>query len=102
MMRRVLIVAAVLVLLGVVVGYVRWFVPTQRAVGIGTGMLAKQLCSCVFVSERSLEDCRADQFESMDPIQVEVLSEPEGIRAFVPLFGERIATWRDGLGCTLQ
>ncbi len=102
MMRRVLIALAAMAVLAAVVGYARWFVPTQRAVGIGTGMLAKQLCSCVFVSGRSLEDCRADQFESMDPIQVEVLSEPEGVRAFVALFGERIATWRDGLGCTLQ
>jgi hypothetical protein len=101
-MRRVLIGLVAALALAAVVGYARWFVPTQYAVGIGSGMLAKQVCSCLFVAERSLADCRADQFQSMDPIQVEVLSAPEGVRAFVPLFGERIATWREGLGCTLQ
>ena len=102
MMRRVLIALAAMAVLAAVVGYARWFVPTQYAVGIGTSMLAKQVCSCLFIGERSLADCRADQFESMDAIQVEVLSEPEGVRAFVPVFGERIAIWREGLGCTLQ
>lgn len=102
MRRRILIALAGLLGLAIIVGYVRWFVPTQQAVEIGAGMLSKQVCSCLFVAGRSVEDCRADQYESMDRIKLEVLQDPPAVRAFVPLLGERIAVWRDGFGCTLQ
>jgi len=101
-MRRVLVVLAVVVAVAAGAGYALWYVPTKRAVAIGTGMLAKQMCSCLFVAGRSRADCRADQFASMDPIEVEVLSAPDGVRAFVPLLGERTATRSAGGGCTLQ
>jgi hypothetical protein len=101
-MRRALIVAAAALSLAGAAGYVFWVVPTRQAVAIGSGMLSKQMCSCLFVAERSQSECRADQFESMDPIQVEILGDPSGVRAFVPWLGERTATWRSGFGCTLQ
>ena len=122
-MRRAIVpLLLVLILAGGLV-YQLWYLPTRFAVDIGSGMLAKQLCSCLFVASRDLEDCRADQFESMDPIRVVVQSgagqggmkggmkdaeaggaeagEP-GVRAFVPGFGERFAGYRPGLGCTLE
>ena len=101
-MRRVLVALVVSLVLAAAAGYVFWVVPTRQAVAIGSGMLAKQMCSCMFVAERSEPECRADQFDSMDPIRVEILTEPSGVRAFVPWLGERSATWRRGLGCTLR
>ncbi len=98
-MRRALVpLLLVLVLAGGLV-YQLWYLPTRFAVDIGSGMLAKQMCSCIFVAGRDVEDCRADQFESMDPIQVEV---EQRVRAFVPGFGERFAVYREGFGCTLE
>lgn len=79
-----------------------WYLPLRGAVGVGAGMLAKQICSCVYVAGREPADCRADQFPSMDPIEVEVLRDAARVRAFVTGFGERIAIHRDGLGCMLE
>ena len=67
---------------------------------IGTGYVAKELCSCIFVGGRSLESCRPDVPESMDRVQAELL--PDGVRAFVPGFAERIARHEPGYGCTLE
>jgi hypothetical protein len=100
MTRKIIAGIAVVLLVAATVGYSQWVVPRRQAVGIGASMLAKQMCSCVFVAERDVEDCRADQLASLDPIQFE-LGE-DHVRAFVPLLGERVATWSEGLGCTLQ
>lgn len=102
MIQRLALVGALMLLLGGGIAYQLWYEPTRLAVGIGAGMLAKQLCSCVFVADRDLEDCRADQLESMDPIQVELDAERARVRAFLPGFGERLAVHRDGLGCSLR
>ena len=91
-----------LAVVALVAGWWGWYRPTRDAVDIGAAMLAKQMCSCVFVAGREAKDCRADQFESMDPIQLEVLREEERVRAWVPLLGERTAVHREGLGCTLE
>jgi hypothetical protein len=82
--------------------WVRFVAPTRFAVGIGAGMLAKQVCSCIYVAKRNVEDCRADQYESMDSIRLEVLDAEERVRAWVPGFGERISIYREGFGCTLE
>ena len=79
-----------------------WYLPTRAAVDIGAGLLAKQICSCVFVAERSVEDCRADQFEMMDAIRVEVRHDAGRVRAWLPALGTRTALYRDGLGCVLE
>jgi len=92
----------VAIVLALAVGFFSWYLPTRQAVSIGAAMLAKQVCSCVYVADREIADCRADQFESMDPIQVEVLRDEERVRAWIPLLGERTAVHREGLGCTLE
>jgi len=100
--RRVLAGAGVLVGAALVWGVWSWYLPTRRAVDIGAGMLAKQVCSCVFVADRSVDDCRADQFESMDPIRLEVRHDEKRVRAWLPALGERTAIHREGLGCVLE
>ena len=40
--------------------------------------------------------------ESLDPIRVDLETEPSAVRAFVPLLGERRAIHRPGFGCTLE
>ena len=65
-------------------------------------MLAKQMCSCVLLAGRSAGDCRADQFASMDAIEVDIDRVAQRVRAGVTGFGERTAIYRDGFGCTLE
>lgn len=101
-LRRVGLALGVPILAALALGYWQWVRPTRYAVNIGAGMLAKQMCSCIFVAHRDLDACRADQMQSMDPIQLEVHDDPPGVRAFVPLLGERRASYREGLGCTLH
>lgn len=100
--RRIALGLGVLLLAALAFGTVRFYLPTREAVAIGAATLAKQMCSCIFVAERSAEACRADQLEALDPVQFEVTREPAGVRAFVPAFGERTARFREGLGCTLE
>ena len=99
-MPRILLVGSVALLLVGGIGYYAWVEPTRYAVEIGSAMLAKQMCSCLHVASRSREDCRADQFPSMDPIQLEL--DGARVRAFVPLLGDRVAVHRPGFGCSLE
>ncbi len=76
-----------------------------RAVGmaqVGTGYVAKQVCSCVYVAGREVDACRADLMPSMDPINAKLLRDREGVRASL-LMGavERTALHHVGSGCTL-
>ena len=77
-----------------------------RAMGmaqVGAGYVAKQICSCVYVAGREVDACRADLMPSMDPIDVQVLRDREGVRASL-LMGavERTALHHAGSGCTLH
>ncbi|MAE94662.1 MAG: hypothetical protein CL910_08385 [Deltaproteobacteria bacterium] len=74
----------------------------QRQVSIGTGFVAKQMCSCMFVGGRSFESCLPDMLPMMDDIEAQVLSVGEGVRAWVPLLAERVARHQAPHGCTLE
>lgn len=100
MIQRIFLVGSVVLLLTGGIGYFGWVEPTRHAVEIGAAMLAKQMCSCLHVAGRSREDCRADQLETMDPIQLEL--EGARVRAFIPLLAERVAVHRPGFGCSLE
>ncbi len=102
-MKRWLIAGAgVAVLIAVIVVWTELVVPTRKAVGIGTSMLAKQMCSCMFVAGRSQADCRADQFSTMDSIDVEIDRDARLVRASVPVLGERSAAYSEDFGCMLR
>ena len=100
--RKIAIGAAIVLAACLVFGFVRWYLPLRQAVDIGAAMLAKQICSCVFVADREVADCRADQFSSMDRIRLEVLRDESRVRAWIPALGERTAIHREGFGCTLE
>jgi hypothetical protein len=100
MIRRVLIGGAlVLIVAGAV-----WLPGLLAQLRLGAGFIAKQMCSCVLVAERSLESCRPDQMPIMDAIVAELLPDGQGVRAFVPpgLLSEAVATFDPSTGCTLR
>ena len=102
MRRRILVALAIGLVLAGALFWTQWLAPTRNAVAIGTSMLAKKMCSCVFVAGRSQDACRADQFASMDAITVEINREAKVVRAFVTALGERSARYAEGFGCMLQ
>ena len=100
-MRRwvVRIAAAVLALL--LAAGVAFGPQTYRDVQVGTGYLAKQMCSCIFVAGRDVDSCRSDMPKSMDDLQATRLEDGEGVRASLFGIAERIARHHPGSGCTL-
>jgi len=97
-MKRVLLLLLA-ALAAAAIFYVPGFV---RQVNIGNGFVAKQMCSCMLVGNRSFESCRPDLLPSMDQIEAELLPDGQGVRAFVPLIGERVARHQAPFGCTLE
>jgi hypothetical protein len=74
---------------------------TYRNVHVGTGYLAKQMCSCIFVAGRDTDACRPDMPKSMDDLQVTPLEDAKGVRASLFGIAERVALHHPGSGCTL-
>jgi hypothetical protein len=73
-----------------------------RDVQVGTGYLAKQMCSCIFVAGRTADSCRPDMPESMDGLHATLLEDGEGVRTSLFGFVERVARHHAGSGCTLD
>jgi hypothetical protein len=95
-MKRFYAIAVFWVLL---VGAALFYEHVRGLSAIGAGYVAKEMCSCIFVGERSAESCRPDIPETMARVQAEVGS--DRVRAFVPGFGERIARHEPPYGCVL-
>jgi hypothetical protein len=88
--------------IALVYGFVTRYLPLRAQVDIGAGSLAKQMCSCLYVAERSVEACRADQSSLLDPIGFELRSDEQLVWAGIPMLGARTALYREGFGCTLE
>jgi hypothetical protein len=74
----------------------------SRLAAIGEGYVAKQGCSCVFLNDRELADCRADMPPTMRDIRAALQRDPPGVRAWLPGLGARTARFHEGSGCTLE
>ena len=99
MSRWLPIGVAWLLLVVATLGY-RWL---GEQVEAGAGYLARELCSCVHVGERTFAHCRADMPARMSVLDAEPLPAGDGVRAHLSGFGERVARFRDdGGGCTLH
>jgi hypothetical protein len=93
---------AIVVALGLAAGWFGWVVPTRKAVDIGAGLLAKQVCSCVYLAQRDAADCRADETALLDPIQLEILPDVNRVHAWILGLADRTAIYREGFGCMLE
>jgi hypothetical protein len=97
MRKRLLIVAAVIVVLGAAAA---WRLRLPDLARIGTGYTAEQTCACLFVSRRSLESCRAE----LDPLAKRLVSLTAGsneVTARSMLIAHATARYEKGFGCTL-
>ena len=70
----------------------------------GAGYVAHQLCSCVHVAGRDLDACRADLIAAVASVRSEPIERGgrPGVRAWVPIYAERVALYRPEIGCSLE
>ena len=99
--RKIGLGIVAVIVLSSVVGYFAYGRTLLAMANVGVGFVAKQMCSCIYVAERSFDSCRPDMFESMDRVQAAVLDDPPGIRAWIPGISERHAHYRGEFGCHL-
>src|SRR5262245_17282679 len=96
--RRILVIIVAILLLAAAVFVIR----IRPLAAIGAGLVAKQMCSCIFVDKRSEAACRPDLPPTTTNVRATVLQAEHAVRAWLPLFAERIARFHDdGGGCTL-
>ncbi|HEY3446069.1 MAG TPA: hypothetical protein VGK67_06860 [Myxococcales bacterium] len=99
--KRWVLVAAGIVLAVAFSGGGAWLVVGSQAL---SGLAAKSVCTCLFVSERPEEVCTKDELEAQGigfvPVTVDRQGQAVRARAF-HLRGAR-AVFREGTGCTLE
>lgn len=96
---RLIIAIAVLVLLGAGGAY------GYRLAGqadVAAAAMAKVACSCVFVDNRSLESCRADDPPGFEQVVVDVDQSTKTATGRLLGFVARRATYSPQYGCTLE
>jgi hypothetical protein len=97
-MRLVIgLIVAVLVTVG---GYGAW--QTSIAADVGAAAIAKVTCSCVFVEQRSLESCRADDPPGFEQVSVTVDEKARTATGSVAGVIFRRAAYSEAYGCTLE
>lgn len=99
---RVILWVIVLAIAAVVAAI--WFnrASVQGYAEVGTSYAARVGCSCRFVSDRSLEDCRKDKLAGMELVSLSDDAEARSVTARFPLVTSTTATYREGYGCVLE
>ncbi len=104
--RRFVSIGLLVVVVLLAASYVGWVRPTLAEAPIGSGYIASWLCSGVFISGRTLEDMRAQEFgPETDPMLAlaSATVDRQEMTTKASLWGLAPATavYREGLGCTL-
>ncbi len=94
-------VLAIIVLL---VAGAAWFyrAPITGYAGAGTAYSARVACSCVYIGNRSLDDCKKDKLAGMELISLKADRDAKSVTARFPLIKSETATYREGYGCVLE
>lgn len=68
----------------------------------GASYGARVACSCRYVGERSLSDCRKDFEPGMELVRLSEDEDAQSVTANVPLLSSQTAFFRKGEGCVLE
>jgi hypothetical protein len=98
-MRKRLLVAAAVLIVGVVVAIRVLHLPDL--VHIGAGYTAEQTCACLFISRRTLESCRGD-LEPMARWLVAITPGADSVTARSFVFSSATARFQKSFGCSLE
>ncbi|OYY91659.1 MAG: hypothetical protein B7Y45_01370 [Sphingomonas sp. 28-66-16] len=97
--RRLILPTVLILLAAAALGawlYVRALQP-QLELGVGYG--ARVACSCRYIGNRDLKDCRKDFEPGMEPIQLSENAATKTVTASVPLIASRSVRFDPLLGC---
>lgn len=67
----------------------------------GAAYSARVVCSCRYIGNRSLGDCRKDMEPGTEIVRVSEDTQSRRIHASVPFVASEIAEYREGWGCIL-
>jgi len=81
-------------------GYAAWSFADSAAVGAAA--MAKVACSCVFVEQRDLAACRADDPPGFEGVSVEIDRSRQVATGSVMGVLRRTAVYTSQYGCTLE
>lgn len=82
------------------ISYFAWEFASSAAVGAAA--MAKVACSCVFIHERTLQDCRADDPPGFEGITVEIDQADKSVTGSAFVVISRRAKYTQTYGCTLE
>jgi len=101
---RVVRTGLLLLLLAGALAFAGTYSRVRRMALPGAGYVAHQLCSCVHVAGRALDACRADLIAAVASVRSEPIEQDgrPGVRAWVPIYAERVALYRPEIGCGLE
>lgn len=101
-MKIVKVVFIILAVLAVIAGALWhfWARDTVAFADIGTSYAAKQVCSCVFIAERTLESCKGDSLTDISQLSFEQGEDGVTASAAGGIISNT-ARYQSGLGCTL-
>jgi hypothetical protein len=85
------------------VGVLAWYWRPLNAYAVtGAAYGARIGCSCRFVAERALGDCRGDLRPGTRFVMLFDDDEAKSVTARFPLLASQTATFREGEGCVLE
>jgi hypothetical protein len=99
-MRKIHYIALAGAVLGSAAVYFGWTIAASAAVGAAA--MAKVTCSCVFIHERTLEACRADDPPGFEQIEVVIDRVNKSATGTVFSIINRRAKFTQEFGCTLE
>ncbi len=74
----------------------------SRFAETGASYGARVACSCRYIGNRSLGDCRKDFEPGMELIRLSEDPAAKSVTASFPLIASHTATYREGYGCVLE
>jgi len=94
--------ALVLLAMAAVVALWAWRGSLMSYAVTGTSYGARVACSCKYVGERELGDCKKDFEPGMEAVFLSEDADARSITAYIPMVTSQTATYREGYGCVLE
>ena len=97
-LRRINIAIVSLAIIGAAALWI-WGKPMMD---IGTNYAAKQMCSCIYLGGRDVDDCQSDMDEGLEQIDIRHVPEREGVETDMFFISTSAAYYHPGTGCTIE
>ena len=76
--------------------------PLGRKAEVGAGYVARVVCACRYIGNRTMKQCLTDYEPGMEIVSVSEDAAAKRITATVPLIANRSARYDGDLGCALE